>query len=370
MRSKCPKGHTKSWECCQTPPNVCSKCDAEARKAQEDLQRAMKIQEKRDREEKEHANYIAKLDAMLADERQRVRDKQLSQERSRVIEQKELDLDRARKMTLSPSHSWKSSQSHLADTVEGTPAPLKRSGQASQEPTIRPKKDASMPNTKSQDLIDSNWKACRESPARQDWEQQKRIENVKNDAIDSVMEMIGLEEVKTQILIIKAKIDASVRQNADIKQDRLNVAFLGNPGTGKSHRIGHIEEMLSVCSMMIGKTTVARLYAKILTSLGAIPGDTFVETTGSRLANKGVTGIKKVMEDTLKAGGGAIFLDEAYQLTDQHNYGGKQVLDFLLAEMENNVGKVVFIFAGYNKEMEKFFEHNPGLPSRVPFTFQ
>lgn len=38
--------------------------------------------------------------------------------------------------------------------------------------------------------------------------------------------------------------------------------------------------------------------------------------------------------------------------------------------MENNVGKMVFIFAGYNREMEKFFEHNPGLTSRVPYTLQ
>jgi len=44
------------------------------------------------------------------------------------------------------------------------------------------------------------------------------------------------------------------------------------------------------------------------------------------------------------------------------------VLDFLLAEIENLTGKVVFVFAGYRKEMEKFFEHNPGLPSRIPYT--
>ena len=64
-------------------------------------------------------------------------------------------------------------------------------------------------------------------------------------------------------------------------------------------------------------------------------------------------------------------MDEAYQLTEDHNQtAGRQVLDFLLAEMENNVGKIVFIFAGYNKNMEKFFEHNPGLKSRVPNTLQ
>lgn len=45
-------------------------------------------------------------------------------------------------------------------------------------------------------------------------------------------------------------------------------------------------------------------------------------------------------------------------------------MDFLLAEMENNIGSIVFILAGYNKEMEKFFEHNPGLSSRFPYSVQ
>ena len=107
-----------------------------------------------------------------------------------------------------------------------------------------------------------------------------------------------------------------------------------------------------------------------MTSLTVLPGDAFVETTGSRLTNDGVAGVKKHLEEIHNAGGGAFFVDEAYQLTSAQNYGGSQVLDFLLAEMENNVGKIVFILAGYNKEMEKFFEHNPGLSSRVPYTLQ
>ena len=66
------------------------------------------------------------------------------------------------------------------------------------------------------------------------------------------------------------------------------------------------------------------------------------------------------------SGGGTFFLDEAYQLADGHNPGGASVLDFLLAEIENKVGKIVFILAGYSKQMEKFFEHNPGFDSRIP----
>jgi Cdc6-like AAA superfamily ATPase len=91
-----------------------------------------------------------------------------------------------------------------------------------------------------------------------------------------------------------------------------------------------------------------------------------VETTGSRLSNEGVKGIEGHITRVEKAGGGVIFVDEAYQLTNDYGQG-KQVLDFLLAEMENKVGVIVFIFAGYKKELERFFEHNPGLVSRVPY---
>lgn len=107
-----------------------------------------------------------------------------------------------------------------------------------------------------------------------------------------------------------------------------------------------------------------------MTLVGVLPGSSFIETTGSRLANDGVSVVKKHIEEIQNAGGGAFFVDEAYQLTAQHNYGGNAVLDFLLAEMENNVGKIVFIFAGYNKEMEKFFQHNPGLDRRIPYSLQ
>ena len=101
-----------------------------------------------------------------------------------------------------------------------------------------------------------------------------------------------------------------------------------------------------------------------------MPGDGFLETTGSKLSYEGVKGAQQLIDQALLVGGGAIFIDEAYQLVSEHDTSGKQVLDFLLAEMENRVGKLIFVLAGYNKEMEKFFEHNPGLPSRVPYRLQ
>jgi hypothetical protein len=119
-----------------------------------------------------------------------------------------------------------------------------------------------------------------------------------------------------------------------------------------------------------GKTTVARHYARFLAEAGVLPGMAFVETTGSLLAHEGIAGAKKRVDDVLGAGGGTIFVDEAYQLKNPDNSQGGVVLDFLLTEMENHISKLIFIFAGYNREMEKFFEHNPGLQSRVPYSLQ
>lgn len=117
---------------------------------------------------------------------------------------------------------------------------------------------------------------------------------------------------------------------------------------------------------MPGKTTVARLYGKFLSSVGVIPGSHFEETTGSRLAHDGIQGAQTLLDNLLKSGGGVFFLDEAYQIVSGSSLGGSQVLDFLLAEIENLTGKVVFVFAGYRKQMEAFFAHNPGIPSRIP----
>ena len=50
------------------------------------------------------------------------------------------------------------------------------------------------------------------------------------------------------------------------------------------------------CNILPGKTTVARHYAKFLESVGTLPGTLFIETTGSRLANDGIPGIKKELE--------------------------------------------------------------------------
>ena len=71
------------------------------------------------------------------------------------------------------------------------------------------------------------------SPARDKWEHQKRIDGIQNDAINKIMDLTGLEEVKEQTLRITAKVDTMKRQGIPLNKERLNLVLLGIPGTGQ-----------------------------------------------------------------------------------------------------------------------------------------
>ncbi|KZT00352.1 P-loop containing nucleoside triphosphate hydrolase protein [Laetiporus sulphureus 93-53] len=360
----CPKGHKLSWKCHQTKPPLCKKCEKDAKEDDERRQREFALKQKRDAEDQAHAKELQKIEDEIEQERQRIRDAQLAEERANALWQKQRDLQAMREMAARASTQARPATPSPAASSSNEPAPKASSTgatpktdskvKAASKAAVPPSQEADNPTAPaepdaSDDDTDDQTPTF-ESPSEQEWERQKSIEGASNQYIDELMRMTGLEDVKAQILQIKAKIDVASLQGMPLANERFNVVFLGNPGTGK--------------------TTVARLYAKILAYLKVIPGITFVETTGSRLANDGVNGTKKAVENIINSGGGALFVDEAYQLTGENNFQGSQVLDFLLAEMENNVGKIVFILAGYSKQMEKFFEHNPGLTSRVPYSLK
>ncbi|KZT25311.1 P-loop containing nucleoside triphosphate hydrolase protein [Neolentinus lepideus HHB14362 ss-1] len=337
-RKNCPNGHLQSWKCHQGEPISCKKCDQEAKLAEKKQREEFALQEKRDEEQRAHAQRMAELDQKIAQQRAAIRDAQLAAERAMAKQQKEKELQEATALSNQAASSvLQSAKTSLSSFVQ----------------SFMPSASNPSPpnNTTQPPPLEKTSKPKSSDPTPEDnWNRQKNLFGATSSAIDAIMELSGLEEVKAGILRIKDKVDTAARQNSSLADERFNACMLGNPGTGK--------------------TTVARLYGKFLASSGIIPGNMFVETTGSRLGNDGVSGMKKQLDDVINAGGGTIFVDEAYQLTDEHNHEGKKVLDFLLAEMENQVGKVVFVFAGYTKEMESFFEHNPGLRSRVPITFQ
>ncbi|PQE16470.1 nfx1-type zinc finger-containing 1 protein [Rutstroemia sp. NJR-2017a BBW] len=345
MEQKCPKGHTIQWQCHEShPPATYAKCEKEKLDAEKQARKKFENQVKREMMIQEHQKNIDKIQSEIDETRQLMQDSKLQSEYNAILAQKKKDLAAAKelakrnaaKTTASPLSSTSTvPPTSSSDSVASTSAALP----ARPAPSIAPPKKENL-QQHLQECLDHNVSA-----SKTEWQRQKDQENAKSGAIDSIMEMIGLEEVKSQVLRIKSKVDTSKRQGTDLRKERFGLILLGNPGT-------------------------ARHYAKVLTSLEVLPGDEFVETTGSHLAHGGVNEVKKHLDTLDKGMGGVYFIDEAYQLTEGHNYGGKTVLDYLLTEIENLVGKVVFVFAGYRKQMEKFFEHNPGLQSRLPYTLQ
>jgi hypothetical protein len=170
---------------------------------------------------------------------------------------------------------------------------------------------------------------------------------------DSLMakldELVGLEtvkkDVKSLVNLIKVR---KLRSQFDLPSPdmSLHLVFMGNPGTGK--------------------TTVARLLAGLYAAIGVLSKGQLVEVDRSGLVAGyvGQTAIKT--QEVLKSAlGGVLFIDEAYSLANGgENDFGREAIEILLKNMEDNREDLVVIVAGYDKPMEKFISANPGLESR------
>lgn len=167
--------------------------------------------------------------------------------------------------------------------------------------------------------------------------------------------IIGLDEVKELLrsqykLLVAQEKRKSVGVNTKIEQN-LNMVFAGNPGTGK--------------------TSIARLVAEMLNSMGLLKGGQLIETDRSSFVSDipGQTA-KKTEEKFKEAIGGILFIDEAYTLANDDL--GREAVETLLKLIEDYSKEVIVILAGYEEEMEDFFDVNIGLKSRFPLwtTFQ
>lgn len=172
------------------------------------------------------------------------------------------------------------------------------------------------------------------------------------DVLDKLeRELIGLKPVKTRIREIAALLLVErmrKQMSLSAKTPTLHMCFTGNPGTGK--------------------TTVALRMAEILHKLEYVREGHLVSVTRDDLVGQYIGHTApKTKEVIKKAMGGVLFIDEAYYLykpENERDYGAESI-EILLQVMENNRDDLVVILAGYKDKMDKFFQSNPGMRSRI-----
>lgn len=166
--------------------------------------------------------------------------------------------------------------------------------------------------------------------------------------MEQLDELIGLdnikEDVKELVSFVKVQKLRKDKGNKTVPVS-LHLVFNGNPGTGK--------------------TTIARILAKLYKEIGILSKGQLVEVDRSGLV-AGFVGqtATKTQEKIQEAMGGILFIDEAYTLAKEGNDFGQEAIDTILKAMEDNRDDFIVIVAGYTEPMEKFISSNPGLKSR------
>ncbi len=180
-----------------------------------------------------------------------------------------------------------------------------------------------------------------------------------NDSFQDIQKeldhMVGLDNVKTLVYEIYALLQVTkLRAEAGLTGGShvYHMIFQGNPGTGK--------------------TTIARIVAKLFQKMGVLSKGHLIEVERADLVGEYIGHTAQKTRDLVKkALGGVLFVDEAYSLArgGEKDFG-KEAIDTLVKSMEDYKNQFVLILAGYPLEIENFLLTNPGLPSRFPIQIE
>lgn len=218
----CPKNiHQLKWRCSQKRPEKCAPCEKETKRLEKQAKQDLEAQEKREAAKRQHDLDMAGLEAQLQFEREKAADIQDAKDRDDEMRKKVKEIEDAKKQAKNAARQAAASGSQTSSSGPGNTTSI-------------PPRSTPSPSNQPQNTS-ASLRPSVPSPARDKWEHQKQVDGIQNPAIDQIMDLTGLEEVKEQILRIKAKIDTMKRQGVSLDKERLNLVLLGNPGTGQLH---------------------------------------------------------------------------------------------------------------------------------------
>lgn len=175
----------------------------------------------------------------------------------------------------------------------------------------------------------------------------------KSDPLAELEAMTGIAEVKAEVrrqLAYRRVMAMRKAMGVEIPKRLPHMLLTGNPGTGK--------------------TTVARLIAKIFVGEGILRGGEFVEVNRATLVGRYIGETEeKILAKIHEAHGGVLFIDEMYSLTaddsDSKDFGHR-VIEALMPVLSDENANVMVIGAGYPDSIKRMLASNPGLTSRFP----
>lgn len=332
----------------ETPANgVAKKLSKDAKS-----QRSAALKKKREDRKKEHEVQVEDLMEEIAHQREVLRSRRDQKKQKQKLQALQKQLERLCQKELDDDEYVTSDDEEEADEKdspeESTPAAEvkdKDTDDNDADPDKKESDSATADGDKESEPEDTNAWPVVSSKAKQEWEDRKKSRDESNSHLDGIMDFIGLESVKAKMLEIKTLVDTARRQDVNLSKERFNTVLVGNSGTGK--------------------TTLAKLYAKFLSSL-ELADDMLTTSSGSKLVYEGINELKNAISAIDERG--VVFIDDAHILRPDISCTGRKVLDYLVTEMDRLQGQVIFIFTGSGKDMETFLTHNQSLQSRVPFT--